>query len=224
MAGHEPGGVRILGLVGHQGAGKDTFADLLVRDHGFVKMAFADPLRAIVWELNPIILDDAILGGFEDYRTLVEGYGYGEAKRRFSHIRQTFQVLGTDAVRRYLGEDVWADAWERAIAESLRAGKRVVVPDVRFHNEIDRIHELGGVVARVVRPGGEPDRMHASEAAMRSDPGSFYPGAFYPGAFPIYNDGDLARLERRAEEASLLLGQLDPTTAQMMAEAIGGSD
>lgn len=37
----------IILLVGKAGSGKDTVADILVRDHAFVKIAFADPLKRI---------------------------------------------------------------------------------------------------------------------------------------------------------------------------------
>jgi hypothetical protein len=37
----------IIGLCGPAGSGKDTAADFLVKNHGFVKVAFADPLKRI---------------------------------------------------------------------------------------------------------------------------------------------------------------------------------
>jgi len=37
----------IIGLCGVAGSGKDTVADFLVKNHGFVKVAFADPLKRI---------------------------------------------------------------------------------------------------------------------------------------------------------------------------------
>jgi len=37
----------IIGLCGQAGSGKDTVADFLVRDHSFVKVALADPLKRI---------------------------------------------------------------------------------------------------------------------------------------------------------------------------------
>jgi len=37
----------IIGLLGQAGSGKDTVADFLVRDHSFVKVALADPLKRI---------------------------------------------------------------------------------------------------------------------------------------------------------------------------------
>ena len=39
--------MNIIGVCGQAGAGKDTIADFLVKDHKFVKLSFADPLKRI---------------------------------------------------------------------------------------------------------------------------------------------------------------------------------
>lgn len=41
----------IIGLCGQAGVGKDTVADFLVKNHGFVKVALADPLKRICKEV-----------------------------------------------------------------------------------------------------------------------------------------------------------------------------
>lgn len=41
----------IIGITGKAGSGKDTVADLLVHEHGFVKVAMADPLKRICMDL-----------------------------------------------------------------------------------------------------------------------------------------------------------------------------
>ena len=38
----------IVGICGRAGSGKDTVVDILVRDHGFVKIAIADPLKRVL--------------------------------------------------------------------------------------------------------------------------------------------------------------------------------
>ena len=35
----------IIGIVGNKNVGKDTLADYLVKEKGFIKYAFADPLK-----------------------------------------------------------------------------------------------------------------------------------------------------------------------------------
>lgn len=41
----------IIGICGRAGSGKDTAADFLVKEHGFVKVALADPLKRIAREV-----------------------------------------------------------------------------------------------------------------------------------------------------------------------------
>ena len=48
----------ILGLVGRKQSGKDTFAQRLVEEHGYTRLAFADPLKAVALAANPIVHTD----------------------------------------------------------------------------------------------------------------------------------------------------------------------
>jgi hypothetical protein len=43
--------VNLCGIVGRAGSGKDTIADILVRDHGYVKIALADPIKRTLREI-----------------------------------------------------------------------------------------------------------------------------------------------------------------------------
>lgn len=54
----------ILGISGLAGSGKDTVADILVRDYRFAKVAFADPLKRIVRDVYDFT-DDQLWGPSE---------------------------------------------------------------------------------------------------------------------------------------------------------------
>lgn len=56
----------IIGLCGLAGSGKDTVADFLVKDHGFVKIALADPLKRVCKEV--FAFTDEQLWGPSDMR------------------------------------------------------------------------------------------------------------------------------------------------------------
>lgn len=43
--------MNLIGMCGAAGSGKDTVADILVRDHGFVKIALADPMKRFCKEV-----------------------------------------------------------------------------------------------------------------------------------------------------------------------------
>ncbi len=51
----------LIGFSGLSGSGKDTIADLLVRNNGFIKVAFADPLKRIVKDIHAFS-DDQLWG------------------------------------------------------------------------------------------------------------------------------------------------------------------
>jgi hypothetical protein len=56
--------MNIIGILGEAGSGKDTAAEILVRDHGFVKVALADPLKRICKEVFDFT-DDQLWGPSE---------------------------------------------------------------------------------------------------------------------------------------------------------------
>lgn len=156
----------LIGISGRKRAGKDTLASFLVNDHAFTRLAFADPLKAIVGELNPII---GYRNGFQRVRDALALHGPERIKDEWPEYRRLLQVHG-DAVRRHIGPTVWVDALISKVHWHLAEGKPVVISDVRFPNEADRIKDLGGIVVRVNRPGtadgtGSND-LHISETAL----------------------------------------------------------
>jgi hypothetical protein len=69
-------------------------------------------------------------------------------------FRQFLQRYGTESHRDVFGEDFWVD--QTLPTDGYYPGRKIVVTDVRFDNEYNRIKELNGVVVRVYREGIEP--------------------------------------------------------------------
>lgn len=150
----------IIGLSGWARSGKDTVADHLVKKHGFVKMAFADPMRQALYLLNPRIqvaeLNNVSLAA------AVDGLGWELLKEESPDIRPLMQRLGTEVGRQLFGETFWVDLAMRQVEQH----ENVVISDCRFQNEADAIIAAGGMVVRVNRPGLEPANDHISERAL----------------------------------------------------------
>ncbi|GAA0946055.1 hypothetical protein [Actinocorallia libanotica] len=169
----------LIGLSGYAGSGKDAVADALER-RGWERAAFADRMREFL-----MLQDPSVPTPFSSpvrLSSLVRMYGWDSAKRTFPEVRALLQRTGTEAGRGVLGEDVWVNAllgpWD---------GRPLVVSDVRFPNEAQRVRDLGGVVVRVVRPGVEPGRTaHRSETALDE----------WPFDAVIENSGSLGDLSR----------------------------
>ena len=180
----------IIGLVGYIGSGKGTVGDILVRNHGYTKFAFADALK------------DAVATIFTWPRGLLEGDS--NASRAFrervdvwwSHKlgyevtpRLILQKFGTEACRNGIADNIWIAALEKRI----HGYEDVVISDCRFPNEIDFIRSAGGIIVRVKR-GDDPSpeelsKMHISETAWNS----------YDPNYVIHNEGTKDELKENVK-------------------------
>lgn len=152
-----------IGVCGRKRTGKDTFADYVIDAYGYRRLGFADPLREMADRLNPLVGEDEF--GPLRYSEALAAYGYEVAKDLFPEVRRVLQVLGTEAVRGVLGEDVWVDHLAKRV-EAAPASEPLVITDVRFPNEANRLRSLGFVVIRLTRPGQDDADAHPSETAL----------------------------------------------------------
>ncbi len=162
----------LLGLTGKAGSGKDTVAEYLVAEYGFKRYAFADAVRDIAYAINPIIMTNWQSSMTDErpklrelrLRDYVDMNGWDWSKRNIPEIRRLLQVVGTEAGRDLLGENVWVDIVERKWLEDGQPD--AVITDMRFPNEVDFIYSQHGHTVWVHRPEN-PDAIvtrHASEA------------------------------------------------------------
>jgi len=144
----------LIGIAGKKGSGKDTIADYLCEHYHFQKRAFADPLKQIcqiLFQLSAQQLSDPLLKETVDDRWQLTP-------------RQMFQKIGTDLFRNHYDISIWLDHFKYWYLEHASQSP-VVCNDVRFQNECDLIHELGGIVIRVTRNRQEENQdSHISES------------------------------------------------------------
>jgi dephospho-CoA kinase len=106
------------------GAGKDTVADILERQHVFFRFAFADKLKQIGRELFP-----------EEFK---------EGKKP----RALLQELGQKM--REIEKDCWANYLINKIEKSAFAKQNCVITDCRYLNELEIAKRHGFIPVRVV--------------------------------------------------------------------------
>lgn len=169
----------LVGIAGRAGAGKDTLADHLVRQHKYTKYGLATPIKRLLNKQFGWCSKD-----WED-RKWKEFPILGDSKGASYSPRQLAQWLGTEVGR----ESFDKNCWVRFLRDEFynRAGK-LVVPDIRFDNEAKAIKELGGVVLQVVRGAAGGGSNHASECGISP--------RFVDGK--LYNDGNVIEYLQKA--------------------------
>ena len=199
--------MRIIGLTGRAGAGKDTVADIIQSVAIVQRFAFADLLRfeaADAWGVDPRMLEQLALRRCTD-----------PAFVHFAWELSTFGPLKPRTVmqrwgdfRRTADEHYFLSAAVSALnLATERGADALLATDVRYPNEARWITLRGGVLWRVHRPGLAPIGSHSSEVAL-SD--------IEPDA-TIVNDGSLDDLRRRVVD---LVGQTLGTDAIATAQRL----
>ena len=163
----------VIGLCGFAGAGKSTVASALVATGEFVEVAIALPLKELCVDLVQLfwpsvdVSMECMLDGVLKETPFEPAVQFGTVSANTTP-RQVLQVIGTDVIRKHLGDDTWIRLALQKIKEALGAGKRVVVSDVRFPDEVRALREALGpafMLVQVQRPQGCTSvPVHASEA------------------------------------------------------------
>tara|TARA_B100000282_G_scaffold296283_1_gene277750 strand:+ start:4275 stop:4865 length:591 start_codon:yes stop_codon:yes gene_type:complete len=187
----------IIGICGLIGSGKGTVADILVENHNFEKLSFADKLKDGV--ASVFGWDRDMLEGDTDrsriWREKPDVFWSNETGSEVTP-RLVLQLFGTDCMRNGFFDGIWVSLVKQKILEN--PDKNWVIPDVRFPNEVKMIQGVQGQVWQVRRGelpnwflekrdnNKEPSDVHASEWAWIDKDSEFNQ--------IIQNDGSLEEL------------------------------
>jgi hypothetical protein len=181
--------MHLIGIHGKARCGKDTCAAYLVKYHGFIRQAFADPLKRAAQHIF----------GLTDEQTWEDGYKEVVIDYWGMSPRQMFQKLGTEAGRNVFGQGLWIRRWAKFYSEFGDVAN-IVVPDVRFDNEADLIRGLGGKVILLTSSRGnnldDSAKAHASEAGI----------VVKPGDIPLANNSSYQSLYAKIDQVIDCLG------------------
>lgn len=144
--------MQVIGLLGRKRVGKDTAANYLVSRYQYHKVSIARPLKegcSILFNLSW----DQVYGNTKD--TLDWRYQCTP--------REILNTIGTNTIRKEFGADFWI---KRAFT-NLKHDK-IIISDIRFENEIEKIHSMGGLVIKIERDCVEKDNAETHIDTIRS--------------------------------------------------------
>lgn len=164
----------ILSISGLAGSGKDTVGEMLIKDHGFKRISFADPLKEITAKAfnldlsyfhdvkkkdaplpEVIVFDEHYAAnlafefnalGYSSVTPQVFSEYYGI---EFNTPREILLKVGTEMGRECVSSTVWIDL---AIKKVKDTEGHVLITDARFQNERDQLKAIGAVKVFVDRP------------------------------------------------------------------------
>lgn len=140
--------MKLIGLHGHAGAGKNTFAEEF-HYASFFEYSFATPIKTVCMEVFGLSHMD-----FLDRNRKEELIDFWNKSPR-----ELAQYVGTEMFRNHFGSDIWIKSLEARLIRDLYAreheNKKVIITDVRFQNEADWIIKQGGWIIHLTRPGHE---------------------------------------------------------------------
>lgn len=150
--------MRLIGITGRAGAGKNTVAAMVP---GAVVIGLADPLYAMLSAMTG--LPESLLRDRAAKERAIPGLGKSP--------RQLLQTLGTEWGRDMIGRDLWLSLCQRRVEQLRDAGwETVVIADIRFDNEAAWVRRAGGEVWEVVRHlDAIGVRPHSSEAGVADE-------------------------------------------------------
>lgn len=142
---------KIIGLVGYKNSGKDTIAQHLVNEYGYIQLSYASKLKDIIsilfgWSR------EMLEGNTPDsrlWRETVDPWWSEKLGVSSFTPRKAMVLVATNALRDHFHEDIWVLALERELIK--HQNSNIVISDCRFPNEIDVIKKANGKMIRVDR-------------------------------------------------------------------------
>ena len=145
----------IIGICGFQSSGKDTIADYLIKDHGFIRLSFASAVKDIIsimfgWSRKKL---EGLTKEDRDWREEIDEWWSKTLKIPNLSPRYVMQYIATDIFRKHFHPDIWVKIVENELNKILEINlnQNIIISDCRFENEINMIIRLGGKIIHVHR-------------------------------------------------------------------------
>lgn len=160
--------INLIAFIGPKSSGKSTLANLMPL--AWTRTSFSEPIKVMV---ESLLLFQGV-----DRHTIYKMI-YGDLKETPTPFlnnrspRHVMQTLGTEW-RELIDRNLWIDIWTRTYGNK----KKIIIDDLRFFHEAERIKFLNGKIIRISRPEIHNSDFHISELEQNQ----------ITADFTIYND------------------------------------
>jgi len=146
--------MKIIGLGAYSRVGKDTTADLIVKK--CQNLGLTAKKLPLAWKLKQICRDLYAWDGMQDpeFYDTPNGEKYRDIKLPTLNMTpvEVWVAMGTPAIRACVYQMTWVDY----ILKTDHGVDVLIVPDVRFPNEVEAFHNHNAKLVKVVREGYGP--------------------------------------------------------------------
>jgi hypothetical protein len=187
-------------LSGYKGSGKDTVADILVKENGFVRVALADPLKDMASELFEVPRQNFDLRYWKERS--ISYYPVHSTDLDSDRIQSVVNrelalgywtpralVIALGSVMRAVDPNYWV----RKILDDIDNNERVVVTDLRFKSELEFLQKCVNstkLITQICRSDVYGDSLSASENDLND----------FPFPHTIFNNSSLENLQNEVRK------------------------
>jgi len=181
--------MKLIGLSGAAGVGKDTVASMVLGHVSGHAVAFADPLRRAAVEAFGLSMNQMLDRELKE--TVIDRWGKSP--------REILQLMGTESFRDVFGDDHWCNRADLTLDQLIEMDRReatsadvCIWTDVRFENEARWIREKGGVIVEIRRSSVYPVGVVGHRSAQPLPPECV--------DWTVYNEAGIDELQARIPE------------------------
>jgi hypothetical protein len=144
--------MRIIGLGHYSRTGKDTLANMILEIAN--EKGLESEKTPFAWKLKEIALDLYAWAGMREanFYDTPEGAPYRDII--LPEIGKTPVQIWIEVGNKM--RDVYPTTWVKYVLNPVRKVDLLIIPDVRFHNEIEAIKAKDGYTVKVIKPGVKP--------------------------------------------------------------------
>lgn len=199
----------IIAFCGLIGSGKDTAADILVKEFNFQRESFAGTLKDAVAAVFgwPRHMLEGQTAESRQWREEVDAWWAKKLDMPNLTPRWVLQYWGTDVLRKHFHNDIWLYSLENKLRKNT---KDIVISDARFPNELDMISNTGGHIFQIVR-GQFPEWYNLALAAKKDN----LVKAVMQAQYPAIHESEWAWIGHKLDGVIFNSGTLEEFTREI---------